>query len=307
MRAGGYSYNKIRDYLNDKWVLSLVGKRLWIGSIEKIIKKKFYMWVMESGWKEYQWTHKPLVSKELFYKANGIRHKPIHTYKWNKYSFSGLLKCEDWFSFRWYTKKWHIYYVNWAKSTKTINISEKLVLEKSKEVFKEYDFKREDKEINIEMLREIVEKANEREVKDIEKIKREIKLLNKRKNTLVDSFLDWDIDKDIYKTKLEEIELKIIESNKKLQPLSKISDKKLKVIQKWVELVSSLYRSYSDYSMDKKIELLKSLWVELLVDTKKELHIAKSKLLKLFKKIGFHLWYAYGELNPGYRRERAVS
>jgi hypothetical protein len=110
---------------------------------------------------------------------------------------------------------------------------------------------------------------------------------------LVDSFLDWDVEKDIYKEKLLEIELKIIESSKKLQAPDKINDVKLKKLKKYSELFVDLYQSNSLLKAEEKINILKSLRSELFISTKKELHIAESRLLQLLRKVCFHIWQAH--------------
>lgn len=124
------------------------------------------------------------------------------------------------------------------------------------------------------------------------KIREDINKLNIRKNALIDSYLDWDIEKDIYKSKLKEYELQIIEKEKLLLPIKKISSEKLKKIEKWSELFVSLYRSYPKLIIEEKLNILKSLWSELLVGTKKELYIAKNRLSELLEKLHFHIWYS---------------
>ena len=157
------------------------------------------------------------------------------------------------------------------------------------------------------MLRDIYNKAIEKTEVESNTIKFKIKHLETRKESLVDSFLDRDIEKDLYKKKMLDIELEIEELSKKLQPTSKVNIKKLQKIKYGSELFVNLYWSYSKIKIEEKVNILKSLRSELLVNTKKELQLANSRLLELLKKVCFHVWYAHGELNSGSRRERAVS
>jgi len=91
------------------------------------------------------------------------------------------------------------------------------------------------------MLRDIYNKSIEKSELESDKIKSKIKHLESRKESLVDSFLDRDIEKTMYKKKMFDIELKIEELTKKLQPTSKISTKKLQKIKYGSELFVNLY------------------------------------------------------------------
>ena len=144
------------------------------------------------------------------------------------------------------------------------------------------------------MLRDIYNKAIEKTQVESENTKSKIKHLENRKESLVDSFLDRDIEKSLYKKKMLDIELEIEELNKKLQPTSKIDTKKLQKVKYGSELFVSLYSSYSKIKIEEKVNILKSLRSELLVNTKKELQLANSRLLELLKKVCFHIWYSQG-------------
>jgi hypothetical protein len=91
------------------------------------------------------------------------------------------------------------------------------------------------------MLKDIYNKSIEKSESDSNIIKSKINHLENRKESLVDSFLDRDIEKTLYKKKLFDIELEIEELNKKLQPTSQINTKKLEKIKYGSELFVNLY------------------------------------------------------------------
>jgi predicted nucleic acid-binding Zn-ribbon protein len=91
------------------------------------------------------------------------------------------------------------------------------------------------------MLKDIYSKYLEKSESETNIIKSKIKHLETRKESLVDSFLDRDIEKDLYKKKMLDIELEIEELNKKLQPTSQINTKRLQKIKYGSELFVNLY------------------------------------------------------------------
>ena len=91
------------------------------------------------------------------------------------------------------------------------------------------------------MLKEMYDKLIEKTESESNTIKSRIKHLESRKESLVDSFLDRDIEKSLYKKKLLDIEIEIEELSKKLQPTSQINTKRLQKIKYGSELLVDLY------------------------------------------------------------------
>jgi len=91
------------------------------------------------------------------------------------------------------------------------------------------------------MLKEMYNNLIEKSESESNTIKSKIKHLEVRKESLVDSFLDRDIEKTLYKKKLLDIELEIEELSKKLQPTSQINIKRLQKIKYGSELFVNLY------------------------------------------------------------------
>lgn len=307
LRISWYSYTKIQDYLYDSWIKSSVWTKIWLEQIRKILRNTFYMWIMKWGWLESEWNHKPLITKLEYLKANNIKKPVVHTYKNRVYKLAWIIKDESKMSMCWYTKKWHIYYHQWKNSKHTINISEKLVFSKFWEYLKYFKLDDWLKQITTWMLKDIYNKVINKSESNSNSIKSKIKHLEVRKESLVDSFLDRDIEKTLYKKKLWDIELEIEELSKKLQPTSQINTKRLQKIKYGSELFVNLYWSYTNIKLEEKVNILKSFRSELLVNTKKELQLAENRLLELLKKVCFHVWYSHGELNSDLSLEKAAS
>ena len=95
------------------------------------------------GGELYEGKHEPIVSKDLFQRANSFPGRPRINNFVRKYLLTGLVKDENGKTLKGYTAKgkW-IYYKNEEKSSVSLNISEKKVFEQSVELFNtpEYNF-----------------------------------------------------------------------------------------------------------------------------------------------------------------------
>ena len=293
LRVEWYSYTRVSDYFYDMWLQTASWRKFAWERTKHILNNKFYMWIMCWNNMEAIGNHKPLISKETFLKATQHNKKSTVTNKKRVYELAWIVKDLDGIGLSWYTKKWHIYYHQAQRSRYKVSINEQIVFSKFWEVLKDFKLPKTLSKITLSMLRDVYNKVEEKKVVYTEKTNREIDRLKSRKNILVDSFLDGDVSKDIYKEKLLEIELKIIETSKKLQAPEKITDIKLKKIKKYSELFVDLYQSNPLLIAEEKINILKSLRSELFISTKKELHIAESRLLQLLRKVCFHVWQAH--------------
>lgn len=293
LRTQWYSYTKVSDYFYDSWLQTASGRKFAVERVKTILNNKFYIWIMVWNNMEAKGNHKPLITKEVYYEATKHNRKSIITNRKRFYRFAWILKDLDWVGLSGYTKKWHIYYHQAKRSRYKISINERIIFDKFWEILKDFKLEKSLPQITLSMLRDIYNKVEESKNFNIQQIEIEIDKLKNRKNTLVDNFLDWDISKELYKEKLHEIELKILDRTKKLQAPEKISNEKLKKIKKYSELFRNLYTSESEFNIDEKLNILKSLNSELFVSTKKELHIDESRLLQLLKKVSFHVWQAH--------------
>ena len=292
LRCEWYSISKIADILFEDGFKS---KKWWVIHHEQINRKlanKFYMWIMVWWWEEYEWKHEPLVSKSVFYKANNIVPKMRYSKRNIKYAFTWYLKDTEWNPMRGNMTKGHIYYMHSTRSKWKLNISEKKILQQAHTLFKGAEFPDPVKKISLNMLDKIFSSVNKADKINKEAIQEQVLLLKDRKGKLVDSFLDGDIEKALYKSKMKEIDTSLAEQEEKFNKNSQISREKLKDIKEKAELVFSLYSRESEINLSERLRLLKSLKAQLFITTKKELQIANSKLLETLKKLNLHVWYS---------------
>lgn len=302
LRVEWYSYTKIADYFYEQWIHTASGRKFAVERVKHILNNKFYMWIMSWNNLEAKWKHKPLITEDIFYKATEHNKTSTITNKKRVYKLAGILKDYDRISLPGYTKKGNVYYHNQSRSNYKISISEKIVFNKFWEILKDFKLPNPLPQITLDMLEEIFHKVEEKQNIDTQKVTMEIERLTRKKDILLDSFLDGDIEKTIYKSKLSEIELKIVELNKKLQAPSKVTKEKLKKVKKYSELFIDLYQTEKLINVDEKLNILKSLKSELFTNTKKELHIAENRLMQLLKKLVFLNWQSNKKNNHTYKQ-----
>ena len=129
-----------------------------------------------------------------------------------KYDLSGLLYDTDGVPMRGYTTKHNIYYKQGARSQYKINIAEYKVVEQAHKIFKDAEFPESFQKINLKMIENIFSGLQKKDEVNKHEITQNINTLKARKDKLVDSFLDGDIEKSFYKQKLAKIEIEIAEN-----------------------------------------------------------------------------------------------
>ena len=151
-----------------------------------------------------------------------------------------LKSKEEMISMSGYTKKDIVYYHHGFNAKMAVNISERLLLEKTNELFKNMSFPSPIKEITEEMLFDIHAKATRKIDSSIEEVKSQIAKLKERKDTLLNAFLDGDIEKADYKVKLAVIEKQMADLEKSLSKKPQLTKKKIDQIKHHSELLASL-------------------------------------------------------------------
>jgi len=278
LRCKGYSIPKICDMMYEEWFRSKSWKVITFEQMKRKLQNKFYIWIMVWDGDEYEWKHTPIIKKSVFYKANNVTPKRMYSYRHRPHKLAGLLQTTDGYNMRGNTTKGYNYYMHWNLASYKINISEKKVLEQAHKIFKWAEFPKPVQKVTLKMLENIFSRVQK--VKDLDKqeAKENIKTLKERKSKLVDSFLDGDIEKNLYKEKLTQIEIEIAEYEEKLQKNTNVSKEKLKKIQSEAELLFSLYDRESELDITDRLHLLKTLEAELFITPKKELPVAGMRI-----------------------------
>lgn len=286
LRKQKFSYRAISEKLFNKWITKDNWKPFSKTTLEDIVKNKFYLWYVKFKWAYYKAKYKTFISQKLFDEANSI-------YQWLyeqknvgiSYPFKWLLKDETWKNFTAYIKKWNVYYKSSSKSDVNINLNENKLDLKILESLKGYKMDNKFKELNKKIALKLLNNWKEDEQEELRAIRIEITKLKTRKQNLVDLRIEWEIDKNTYNEKLNDLVFKISSlENKEKEILGRKDEEK---IIKGIELACSFYQSYKSKNIDKKSNWLRKNGVELFLSTKKELYIANNSFLDFIKSLNF--------------------
>ena len=289
LRAKNTTYKNISELLYNKWLKNKKWEPISKTTIESIIKNKFYIGLVKHNWEYYKWDYKLFISKNLFLKAQVWTGCYIKKEWGENYLLKWFIKDNQKnFLFSWYRKKWNIYYKSSSRIEENINISENLIFDKFWDILKDFSLSKEFIELNKEIILEVVRNNSNNNLKELNKIESNIKVLEDKKDKLLDLRLEWEIEREFYNKKINAINLEI-QSLENLKENFKNNDKNQVKINFMSELIESLCLSYKRASKNKKSVILKNLISELFVNSKKELSYAENSLLNLLKMFNFSL------------------
>lgn len=286
LRKQKLAVSSISKILFEKWIKNEKWLPFSTTTLESIIKNKFYLGLVKFNWDYYKWNYPTFISKKLYDEANNI-YQGFYEYKnvWAKYVFKWLLKDITWLFLDWYITKWITYYKSRTQSSINVNINENKLLDKIWDSLKKYQMDDSFKEINKKLALELLEKIIPENNEKIKIIESEIKKLEVKKQNLLDLRLEWEIDKKIYSEKFNNIIFKISDLEEQKTKLKNAKYEK-KILEN-IELACSLYNTYKEENNDFKHGYLRKLFIELFIDTKKELSYAESPVLKLINFLNF--------------------
>ncbi len=208
------SFTDIALYLHKFGISSMSNKPLKPDGVKRIFINRFYIGIMEYDKEYYQGTHKTFISKKLF---DEVQKKIIRIerprLKGHDFAFAGLARCGECSAaitaeqhFKKYKNGTNQTFIYYRCTKKLKSCSQKYMPEHKLE----------------EQLRETIEKValpqewasdwykwmerdeiNEQRLSEenIQRLKINIDLLNKKLNILLDSYLDQIIDSETYKNK----------------------------------------------------------------------------------------------------------
>ncbi len=271
-----------------KW--AKVGKTV----IERIIKNPFYYWMVVYKWEYFKWKHDPLISKEIFDKANSfwrgiilVRDAEISPLKWKVYSkeTGARLTCSL------AKRKYVFFHTHSRKVDEKVYYNQKYIIEHFDANIGLYTIPKE--------FREIVKDKIYNDIgKDTSEIKKEQTLIRKKISSLENEF-EWAKkmrrneeltaeeflqDKNRILNEIEDLQNKLINLNRKHWEL-------LENLEKMVELFVNLEQERKKLDTNKKLNIINNIVVELKVDKEKRLHIEEEPLFEAFRMYNCNKWW----------------
>ena len=289
LRLENKSYKTIAGILEEKYK-NKIKIPYTSNRMNTIVNNKFYYWIFKWSGQEILWSHETIISKEIYDKANWVGSwvhecNPIDTSRprtYKKYPLKWLIKDDSGILLTSYTKKGIDYYGAQYRSDVKVCINSKTLFEKIWDYIKKEErthqwFNSIDKDIILDLLKQDeLNNGNESETLDIE-----IQKAQEKQWKLLDMKLDDKINEEMYISKNNQLE-DLITDLKEQKSNIKNDDFEEKT-SLLLELAGSFYWSYFNANDEKKTEIIKTLMLELFIDTKKELQIEESPIFKSSK------------------------
>lgn len=287
LRLENKAYSTIANILETKYG-NKINLNYKANRIHNLVNKTFYYWVFTWNWKAIIWSHKPLITKETFDKANSVWkwvHQQIETIRkreYREYPLKWLIRDSSWIYLTGYVNKGITYYGNQYRSDVKVCLNSNKLFDKIWTIIKKLEWvNRTISEIDKNIILKLLRKDKSNNWSELSNIDIEIKNLKKKQEKLLDLRLDEKINDKIYLDRNNQFENEIKEFLDQKEFIK--NDDFEEKTQVMLELAWSLYKSYFLSNEQWKTYIIKNLMLELFVNNKKELQIAESDLFKSSK------------------------
>lgn len=205
--SGSYGTQDISNILYKEGLRTNSGGKVLKGRIHAILSSVFYTGVMEKNGKYHQGNHTPLISKEVFDRAQNVLSGRSHPRPQRLFfPLRGFLKCENCgCALTASLKKGHQYYYctgNRAGCDEHKNYMREVYLyEKVSAVLESIHFSERKIELMYQAAKERLEADNQYDTHAIETLQNQLKSLETKESLLLDTFLAEQITKPLYDAK----------------------------------------------------------------------------------------------------------
>jgi DNA invertase Pin-like site-specific DNA recombinase len=244
--TGLHGVQDISNTLYENGMRTSSGKKVYKSGIHKILNSSFYCGIMESKGQKYIGNHEPIISTELFEKCKEVSAGKARATRPKHLSFtlSGFMTCANCgcaITAELKKGKYIYYHCTNGKggcgqrsfSTTESNLHEQIATELE-------DLKISQRMIDIVYKAKLEELEHSKGSQDhaLEDARKALQTLSARKSRLVDTYTEGDIDTDLYRAKLKEIDNETVRLTKRIQELEKVATDPLATI----ELVYSKFK-----------------------------------------------------------------
>ena len=301
MRAEWHSYDLITNVITEEWLKTKKWRNLPRSVIERMIKNPFYYGVLDYAGELYEGKHKPLISKQLWDKANEfwrwityikdreltpLKWKVIHKETWNPMCTSLL-------------KKKYIYFHTHSRSlSKTkIRYNQDNLVKIFDENIRLYSIPAKYKKDVKEWIQDFhTEKMNYNKKKR-DTLNVRLATLQNEKTSLIKMRSNWEITADEFIELKNNLINEIQEIKNHLIQIDTYDDDILANFQNMVELLVELEDKRKTMSMEQKVWIINNIVVELKIDNKKRLYIEENPFFKALQKVNFNKWWSQRDSN----------
>lgn len=265
--TGLYSAQAISNMLFEQGLRTSSGKKVYKSGVQKILNSRFYTGIMESNGQEFIGNHEQLISQQLFDKCQNVSAKKSRRPRAKALTFtlSGFMTCaKRGCSITAEIKKSKYVYYHCTNGKgicdqRSFNASEEKLHEQIALDLKKLKISPRMIDIVYKAKLEELEHSKGSQDHALEDAQKALKTLSARKSRLVDTYTEGDIDTDLYRAKLREIDNESVRLTKRIIDLEKEASDPLATIEliysKFKEGIS-LAERYEEAEPDEKRVML---------------------------------------------------
>jgi len=209
--SGQYGFRQIVDILYEQGLRTSSGRKVLKSTVQRIIPNPFYYGVMVREGVHYQGKYKPLISKELFDKAQEVLNQSSRPkQKVLFFPLRGPMRCNKCGCMLTASLKkgFRYYYCTNGKGSCDQGRSymrEEYISKKVAEKFDDLHFDEELIELMYESSKEKLGLDDDRYVVLVKNLEGELESVSQRESRLTDGFASGSIRTDLYETKMTEL------------------------------------------------------------------------------------------------------
>lgn len=202
------SIAEISDILFAEGFRSRAGKKIYKGSIARILSCTFYMGTMERDGHYYQGSHVPLTSKEVFDEARNIAEGKTQARTQTLFfPMRGFLTCNSCGCALTASLKKGFQYYYCTNGKKICNehatyLREETLYPVVAKILTDLAFSQRKIDLTYKAVKERADLPNTYHTEVLEKLKKDLINVSAKESRLLDAFLDSNIDKETYDAKI---------------------------------------------------------------------------------------------------------
>lgn len=225
---GGCSFKELAVYAKELGVLTRTGKPVKPNFLHHTLQNPFYYGEMLINGKLYPHKYKPIISKELYDRCQGVRtsaNKTPWKYCEKEYLYRGLIRCANSGKIcSEYTVKGHNYITYYDKDGHRKQIREEEMTNTVYDILKSIRIPKELTEIMVEELKKMKKGEVQFRKNEVMSLKRELELTESRIDSLLNLLLDGKIDNEIFQTKMPDLKCKQQQLKNKIEAHQKADE-----------------------------------------------------------------------------------
>ncbi|MBS1619283.1 MAG: recombinase family protein [Bacteroidetes bacterium] len=286
-----YSYHQLLAELHSLGLRNIRGQKLTLSGLSFMLNNPFYIGTIRVTGQLYKGHHEKLIEPSLFKTVQSIiRNKDNQKVRKHEFRYSKMLSCAHCgYSLIAETQKGHVYYRCHTKDCETKGVRETLVEEQIKAALRATELLPEEVATLAELLREEEQDAVRVQHDLLRSIRLQKAQLEQKLDRLTDTYVDGDLEKEIFTRKKATILMEIAEKEVSERKMSGDKAGIFLKVRKFLELAKSLISSFETGILEEKRELVEIVTSNLSVQGKKLMIVMKSPFSDLLKRYEFCL------------------